>query len=112
MTNLLGRGPLKILKVNVNFRHDVYRHLFADKTTLFRSDFNSQYFKVGWDQCYKDYNSTDEYNHGLELLYPIQCRLHLDWMKEGHCRKGDGTIINKPRSFVEKVTFTIKKKNC
>ena len=98
--------------MHVIFRHDVYRHLFGDKTILCRSDFNSQYFKEGWDQCYKDYDSTDEHNHGLELLYPIHCRLYLDRMKKGHCRKGDGTMNYKSRGFVEKVTFTIKKKNC
>ena len=92
----------------------MYRHLFNDKTTLFSNDFSNccKHFKEGWDQCYKDYNSADEHNYGVKLLYPVRCRLYLEWMKVGHYRKGDGTIASKPRSFVEKIRFKVNKINC
>lgn len=110
--NSLRKGSSRDFYLHVNFRHDVYHHLFRDKTTLFRDDFNSKYFKEGWDQCYKDYSIDDKHNYGLKLLHPVQCRLYLKWMKPGHCKKGDGTIANKYRSFVEMIKFTIKKTNC
>lgn len=80
--------------------------------TLFRNDFCSSFFKEGWDQCYADYRVDDEYNSGIRLLYPVECKLYLQWMRTGHFKKGDGTMDTKSKSFVEMVCFTVKKRNC
>ena len=66
------KGSYRDFNVIVTFRHDVYRHLFNDKTTLFSNDFSNccKYFKEGWDQCYKDYNSAVNATTGLS--YYIQ----------------------------------------
>ena len=73
--NSLRKGASRNFYIHVIFRHDVYRYLFDNKTNLFRNDFNSKYFKEGWDQCYKDYRIDDNHNYGVKLLYPVQCRL-------------------------------------
>ena len=45
--NSLRKGSSRDFNINVEFRHDVYRYLFKDKTTLFCNDFDTRYFKVG-----------------------------------------------------------------
>lgn len=97
--NSLRKGSSRNFHVHVIFRHDVYCYLF---------DNNSKYFKEGWDQCYKDYRIGDSHNYGVKLLYPVQCRLYLNFMKAGHYKKGDSIITCKARSFVEMVKFKIK----
>ena len=110
--NCLRKGSSKNFSIHVNFRHDVYHHLFNNKTTLYRNDFCSRFFKEGWDQCYIDYSTVEEHNYGIRLSYPVYSRLYLRWMKAGHYKTGDGTINTKSRGFVEIVRFTLKKVNC
>lgn len=110
--NCLRKGSSRDFLIHVPFRHDVYHRLFDNKTTLFRIDFCNAYFKEGWDQCYKDYRIDDQHNYGVKLLYPVECRLYIKWMKTGHYKQGDGTINTKSKSFVEMARFKVMKINC
>lgn len=110
--NSLRKGASRDFNISVEFRHDVYRFLFKDKTILFCSDFNTRYFKVGWDQCFCNYSVGTEHNYGCKLLYPIQARLSLKWMKPGHYRNQDGAMFAKSLNFIEILKLKIKKINC
>jgi len=78
--------------------------------TLYSNDFNNKYFKEGWNQCYSDYKDDDDYNTGHKLAYPVKCRLYFKWTKVGHFCDINGCIVNKSPSFVEMVSFKIKKR--
>ena len=107
----LRRGSSRDFTVNVNFRHDVFRFLFKDKTTLYYNDFDKKYFKEGWDQCCSDYSDDDDFNCGIRLTYPVKCRLYFRSNKDGHYRNCNGNIVSKLPSFIEMVEFEIVKKN-
>lgn len=112
INNSLRKGSSREFSLHVVFRHDVYHHLFLDKKELFFNDFNSRYFKVGWDQCYHNYRVGDKYNNGHRLEYPVLARPYLKWTKNAHYKRDDGIMIIKSKSFVEMVSLKIKKINC
>lgn len=111
MDTSLRKGSRKDFMIYVNFRHDVFRYLFNNKTTLYHNDFDIKYFKEGWDQCFSNYRDDDDYNIGHKLAYPVICRMYFRWSKTGHYRNCSGSIVNRSLSFVEMVSFKIKKVN-
>ena len=64
----LRRGSCRDFIINVNFRHDVFRFLFNNKTTLYFNDFDKKYLKEGWNQCFSDYREDDDYNTGHKIV--------------------------------------------
>ena len=94
------------------FRHDVCRYLFRDKTELNFDDFDSTYFKPGWDQCCRQYKGVIKTVYtGCRIEFPLTVTLYLDWTKPERFYKDDnsGTIVKKKRIFVEMIKININK---
>lgn len=99
-------------KVKIQFRHDVYRYLFNNKTELVLDDFDERYFPLGWNQCCKKHGRDNPSYFGHNIDFPLTVKLHLTWTgRNGFIKLPDGTVLQKPRTFLEMITVTLVKVN-
>ena len=93
----------------IPFSHDVYRFLFRNKTKLRLTDFNTVYFPLGWNQCYREYGQTDKTMRGRCIGFPIKAKLDLQFSSStSFVKQPDG----KARVLEENVKFMFFKLNC
>ena len=76
---------------------------------MYHNNFDRKYCNEGWNQCFSDYRDDDDYNNGHKLAYPVKRRLLFRSNKDGHYRNCNGDIVSKLPSFIEMVSFKIKK---
>lgn len=107
----LKSGSSKHMSFNIEFRHDVYRHLWGDNTLLNLEDFDSCYFSLGWDQYYK-YNDDEEQNYGTRIIFPIKTKLKIQSNPQAFYMNSDHKLINKKTAFLEILHVNLKKTNC
>ena len=107
----LRLGSSGRLLINVQFRHDCFRFIFSNRKKLHFSDFSTNYFSPGWNQCIKNHKSQKN-THGVRVLFPIEVSsLYIKWMSEGHFRDNNGIIVKKDTTFIEMIRFKVKKEN-
>ena len=92
----LNRGSDRDNTIRVGFRHDVYRRLFRSKLELYLDDFDTTYFRPGWDQCCRQYKGVDTTIYtGCKIRFPLTVTLYLDWTRS--CRfytDSDDTVVS------------------
>ena len=89
----LSVGPSRCNTLYFKFSHDVYRMLFESKESLNEEDFCTRYFPPGWD-C--NYRKCGNIFHGCKILYPIECKLYINWNKKNRYFKDqDGKFVRK-----------------
>jgi len=118
----------------MSFRGDVFRFLFGDcnKSLLYQHDFDPQYFTPGWEQfSEKDIEeegededeshdesddpsqSSDDEFYGHTIVFPLKVKWSLSWgPSNGFYRNSNGTYVPKPRTFTERLTIKLIKRNC
>ena len=94
----------------LEFRHDVYKHLFGDSFTLHSSDFDSRYFCKGWDQSYRVLKKRAS---GVVIVFPIKVELYIAWMGGGryYFDDDDQKYKKKKKRPVEKIKISVAKRN-
>jgi len=103
-------GCIRKTVLRIPFRLDVYRFLFSDKTELYQQDFDEKYFTLGWFQWYRKF---DEFTYcGHAIVFPLKVKCFLQWTKSnGFVKDDNGTLLEKPRTFVETIRVKIFKRN-
>ena len=112
----LRAGTTKSTQVSIEFRHDVFKYFFNNKTSLSAEDFPSKWFVDGWDQCYferRGHNEQHKHYNGYRVLYPVTVNSkHLAWSRTKFCKNSSSNIVSKRQVFVEIVSFSIRKVSC
>ena len=92
INNLLRKGSSKGFIGRLEFRHDIYRHLFGNKFSLERKDFDHRYFKKGWDQSYRMFSCTAS---GVLVVFLIEVQLYIGWLGGGRFCYHNGEFLKK-----------------
>ena len=99
--------------LRIQFRHDVFRFLFGDKTELALGDFDEQYFSLGWNQWCRQYGTDDNPSYyGHSIVFPLKVHSYLQWTRQNSFMKlPDGTVQQKQRTFLEMIRVDVIKEN-
>ena len=103
-------------RLTIEFRHDVYNYLFHGKgtpaeqkswTTFEEGDLNLCKLPPNWN-CLFDQNGD-----GVKMMFPIKMRKYLGRSPKNFQRKaGTQSIVEAPRSYVEKISICFAKVAC
>ena len=108
INKLLRMGSSKGFIGRLEFRHDIYKHLFRNNFSLHKTDFNDRYFKEGWDQSYRMFSCTAA---GILIVFPIEIQLYIAWLGGGRFYFHNGEFYKKKKCPVEMMKITITKRN-
>lgn len=109
----LKKSCISNTTLRIQFRHDVYRFLFNDKTELAFGDFKEQYFPLGWNQWCKQYGKKDNPSYyGRTIVFPLKVHCYLQWTRPNSFIKlPDGTTRQKQKIFLEMIRVYVIKDN-
>lgn len=107
---LLRKGSGKGFTARLEFRHDVFRHLFGDSLTLKKQDFDTRYFCKGWDQSFRVFKKRVS---GVVIVFPIEVELYIAWMGGGrfYFDEDDQEFKRKKSCPIEKIKLSVTKRN-
>ena len=106
----LRRGSSVYRSFSLEFRHDVFRYFWGEKRQLNFEDFNSPYFDIGFDQCYK--TNDGDHDYGVKITFPIHIRLRIQQPRKTYYRDSNGRLQTKSKQFIEMMYVTLNKVNC
>ena len=106
----LRRGSSVYRNFSLEFRHDVFRYFWGGKRQLTFEDFNSPYFDIGFDQCYK--TNDGDHDYGVKIDFPIKVRLYIKQARKAFYKDTDGILQTKSTQFAEVLYVTLNKRNC
>lgn len=105
------KAPRKRQRIVVEFRQDVFQHLFGNKgyalgqwKILEEGDFPVKFFfqPSPWDIL------LDHHGQGTKVHYPVKARHFISWSPKGFTRQNN-SIVEGPRAHQEKLSMvTIK----
>ena len=111
----LRLGAIRKCTFTVEFRMDVFMHLFHDSgvkpthgrgKNYFKDDFAERYFPSNWHIIH------DHLGDGCEVDFPIRLHSKLRWSPVVYHKGEDGTLTRKMQSFTEALVVNVVKKRC
>lgn len=102
-------------KFSLEFRTDVFNFIFSGKGTTPPTgrgtfyeleDFGSTYFPAGWHVVY------DRLGDGCGIDFPVRLESKLKWSTTLYSKQEDGTLLPKPKTFIEMIYVSLVKVRC